>query len=168
MVNRVVPEDKVLEDALASWRGDRRRAPLAVRLPSRRSSSLRAPLQQGLAAERRASICSSTAMIRRKHGSLHREAGSHLAGALTLLQTEMITYRSLTQAFAQIGVQPEGVLLAHVDDDFAAQVVGGADSVLVPCWPPPWPAAPHSRGVVRWCPRSARPTTASTTLPSRN
>jgi aminoglycoside 3-N-acetyltransferase len=42
----------------------------------------------------------------------------------------MITYRSLTQAFAQIGVQPEGVLLAHVDDDFAAQVVGGADSVL--------------------------------------
>jgi len=42
----------------------------------------------------------------------------------------MITYRSLTQALAQIGVQPEGVLLAHVADDFAARVVGGADSVL--------------------------------------
>jgi len=42
----------------------------------------------------------------------------------------VLTYRSLTLAFAQLGMQPDGVLLALVSDDFAAQVVGGPETVL--------------------------------------
>lgn len=42
----------------------------------------------------------------------------------------MLTYRSLTQAFGQLGVQPGGALLAHVSDDFAGQVAGSAETVL--------------------------------------
>jgi aminoglycoside 3-N-acetyltransferase len=42
----------------------------------------------------------------------------------------VLTYRSLTQAFGQLDMQPGGMLLAHVADDFAAQVGGGADTVL--------------------------------------
>jgi len=42
----------------------------------------------------------------------------------------VLTYRGLTQAFHQLDMQPGGVVLAHVADDFAAQVVGGADTVL--------------------------------------
>ena len=42
----------------------------------------------------------------------------------------MLSYRGLTQAFSQLEMQPGGVLLAHVADDFAVQVVGGAETVL--------------------------------------
>jgi aminoglycoside 3-N-acetyltransferase len=42
----------------------------------------------------------------------------------------VLTYRNLTLAFAQLGVQPEGALLALVSDEFAAQVVGGPETVL--------------------------------------
>jgi enoyl-CoA hydratase len=54
MVNRVVPEDKVLEDALRLAEEIAGRAPLAVRFAKQAiQQAFELPLQQGLAAERR-------------------------------------------------------------------------------------------------------------------
>lgn len=42
----------------------------------------------------------------------------------------MLSYRNLTQALGQLGIQPAGIALAHVSEEFSSQVVGGTETVL--------------------------------------